>query len=144
MRDTEGVYEISLRTIRPLIVRNTLGTFYLWGCTPDPMPKADIKTKKFYGILGVILPEGNLPNPSVSGELQASRLPRLPWLKIPRQNLTSKPSHALFKRLRCASQHTRKRISGENDTLHSSPFSSGSKFFTHTPPKGCVCKKPEN
>ena len=25
----------------------------------------------------------------VSGELQASRLPRLPWLKIPRQNLTS-------------------------------------------------------
>ena len=36
----------------------------------------------------VKIPEGNLPNPSVSGELPASRLPRLPWLKIPRQNLT--------------------------------------------------------
>ena len=89
LRDTEGVYEISLRAIRPLIVRNTLGTFYLWGSTPDPMPKADIKTKKFCGIYMVILSEGNFPNPSVSGELQASRLPRHPWLKIPRQILTS-------------------------------------------------------
>ena len=33
----------------------------------------------------IILSEGSLPNPSVSGELQASRSP---WLKIPRQNLT--------------------------------------------------------
>ena len=40
-----------------------------------PMPKAYIKTQKFYGILGGILPEGNFRNPSVSGELQASRLP---------------------------------------------------------------------
>ena len=53
------------------------------------MPKADIKTKKFCGIYLVNLSEGNFPNPSVSGELQASRLPRLPWFKIPRQILTS-------------------------------------------------------
>ena len=58
---------------------------YLWGSTPDPMPKADIKTKKYYGIYMIILTEGNLPNPSVSGELQASRSP---WLKIPRQIFT--------------------------------------------------------
>ena len=37
--------------------------FYRWGCTPDPVPKAYIKTQKFYGILGVILPEGNFRNP---------------------------------------------------------------------------------
>ena len=44
--------------------------------------------KEYNEILAVDLPEGNLPNPSVSGELQASRLPRLPWLKIPRQIFT--------------------------------------------------------
>ena len=83
LRDTEGVYEISLRTIRPLIVRNTLGTFYLWGSTPDPMPKAYIKTQRFCGIYVVNLSEGNFPNPSVSGELQASRFPCFRWLKNP-------------------------------------------------------------
>ena len=36
---------------------------YIWGCTPDPVPKADIKTKKYYGIYAVILSEGNFPNP---------------------------------------------------------------------------------
>ena len=45
------------------------------------MPKADIKTKKFCGIYVVNLSEGNFPNPSVSGELPASRLPWPPWLK---------------------------------------------------------------
>ena len=37
----------------------------------------------------VELSKGNFRNPSVSGELQASRIPRLPWFKIPHQNLTS-------------------------------------------------------
>ena len=93
MRDTEGVYEISLRAIRPQIVRNTLGTFYLWGCTPDPVPKCRRhiqNNQKYCGINVVNLSESNFRNPSVSGELQASRLPCFPWLKIPRQNLTSK------------------------------------------------------
>ena len=45
--------------------------------------------KEYNGILAVDLSEGNFRNPSLSGELQASRFPRLPWLKTPRQNLTS-------------------------------------------------------
>jgi hypothetical protein len=46
----------------------------------------------------VDLSKDNFRNPSVSGELQASRLPRHPWLKIPRQILTSQntPTAAFF------------------------------------------------
>ena len=84
LRDTEKVTKIRFSLPDHNSSINSL-LFYLWGFTPDPMPKADIKTKKFCGIYVVILSEGNFPNPSVSGELQASRLPRLPWLKIPRQ-----------------------------------------------------------
>ncbi len=66
LRDTEGVYEISLRAIRPQIVRNTLGTFYLWGCTPDPVPKCRRhiqNNQKYCGINVVNLSESNFRNP---------------------------------------------------------------------------------
>ena len=36
--------------------------FYIWDYTPDPVPKADIKNKKFCGIYAVILSKGNLRN----------------------------------------------------------------------------------
>ena len=45
--------------------------------------------KEYNGILAVIYPKATFATLSVSGELQASRLPRHPWLKIPRQILTS-------------------------------------------------------
>ena len=55
LRDTEGVYEISLRAIRPLIVRNTLETFYLWGSTLRPHAEGIYKNSKIlwnlYGYL---------------------------------------------------------------------------------------------
>ena len=52
-----------------------LNYFHSYGYTPSPMPKAYTKKSKYYGIYVVILSKGNFRNPSVSGELQASRLP---------------------------------------------------------------------
>ena len=39
--------------------------------------------------LRLFYPKATFPTLSVSGELQASRFPYFPWLKIPRQNPTS-------------------------------------------------------
>ena len=54
------------------------------------MPKADTKKlKSITEFIWLFYPKATFSTLSVSGELPASRLPRLPWLKIPRQNLTS-------------------------------------------------------
>ena len=62
---------------------------YLWSSTPDPVPKADIKTKKYYGIYAVILSEGNFPNPfRCPASSKRAGFKCTPWLKITRQILT--------------------------------------------------------
>ena len=48
------------------------------------------KLKSITEFIWLFYPKATFPTLSASGELQASRLPRHPWFKIPRQNLTSK------------------------------------------------------
>ena len=63
---------------------------YLWGSTLRPHAEGIYKKlKSITEFMWLIYPKATFVTPSVSGELPASRLPRLPWLKIPRQTLTS-------------------------------------------------------
>ena len=59
LRDTERVYEISLCTIRPQIVHNTLGAFISGVAPQTPCRRHLLKNQKYYGILAVILPKSS-------------------------------------------------------------------------------------
>ena len=88
LRDTEMVTKIRFALFDHNSSTNSL--LFISRVPPQtPCRRHLLKKQKHYGIYVVDLSNGNLPNPSVSGELRASRLPRLPWLKTPRQNLTS-------------------------------------------------------
>ena len=64
-----------LRTTQPSYCYCSFALFYLWGFTLSPHAEGIYKNSKVLWNLCGYLSEGNFRNPSVSDELQASRLP---------------------------------------------------------------------